>query len=59
MFPVTFFPTTIEFGIQLVGIEEIQNSGQLLVVELFIGQVEPLFMDLHATDDTVMEHEVS
>ena len=59
MFPVTFFPTTIEFGIQLVGIEEIQNSGQLLVVELFIGQVELLFMDLHATDDTVMEHEVS
>ena len=34
--------TAIEFGIELVGIEEEQYDGQFLIVELRIGQIRIL-----------------
>ena len=51
--------TTIEFGVELVGIEEVQDGGQLVIIELGIGQVRVLLVDLHAGKDTMMEQEVS
>ena len=51
--------TTIEFGVELVCIEEVQDGGQLVIIELGIGQVRVLFMDLHAGKDTMMEQEFS
>jgi hypothetical protein len=49
--------TAIEFGIELVCIEEEQYDGQFLIVESRIGQIRILVMDLHRCQVTMMEQD--
>ena len=46
---------TIEFGIELLGIEKVQDNRQLLIVELWLSQVMILVMDLHARE-VIVQH---
>ena len=46
--------TAIEFGIKLIGVKEKQDDGQFPIVELRIGQIRILVMDLHACQVTMM-----
>ena len=49
--------TAIEFGIELVRIEEEQYDRQFLIVELRICQIRILVMDLHGCQVTMVEQD--